>query len=69
MALKNTGEPEAFAELTVTAKKEMEAIAVALERSEADIKALEDIGIMQPKLKEMVEMGKKMHKVVSARFT
>lgn len=69
MALKNLNEPKPFVELTAMAKKEMEDIGEALERSEGDIKALEEIGFNVDKLKSMVEMGKKMREVVLKRFT
>lgn len=69
MALTNKNEPEAFAELTTMAKKEMEDIGKALERSEGDLKALEEVGFNVDKLKSMVETGKKMREIVLKRFT
>ncbi len=69
MALTNKNEPEPFAELTEMAKKEMVDLGKALERSEGDIKALEEIGFNVDKLKSMVDMGKKMREVILKRFT
>lgn len=69
MALTNNNESKPFIELTQGAKKELEDIGKALERSKGDIKAFESIGVKAPVLNEMVEMGEKMLKVVLDRFT
>ncbi len=69
MALNNKNEPKPFVELTAAAKKEMEDIGKAFERSRGDAEALKSVGFDVKKLEEMIEMGEKMRAIVLRRFT
>lgn len=69
MTNKNPLEPKPFVELTDAAKKEMEDIGKAFERSRGDAEALKSVGFDVKKLEEMIEMGEKMRAIVLRRFT